>query len=138
MSVPEPQPKPRAFGKAFWKVLLIAVVLVFALFAADTLFSDCNGIKQKYRLEKARQHIAAISPTFFSKPGRENVELFDFTGGPCGAIQVRGVCASSEEANAIRAEIEASKPPIEVLFQLSIPMNGYEVHIDVSPLPASK
>jgi len=106
-------------SKSGWLVLATSLFLVLGLFVGVVLFTN-NGVKQAWNMRAARQHIQRISPTLLSPPERSGVRLSAFTGGECGSLLVHGSCSTPEIAKAVRADVEASNPPVETLFHFEI------------------
>lgn len=137
MSVAEPQPRFRPLSRHFWIALAIGAALVFTLFGTFVVSTDCNGVTQALNMRKARRHIEAILPAVLGVRGREHVTMSEYTGGPCGSMIVRGTIASREEAELLRSDIAATKPPVAVLFHLSTGDFGSPM-FEIDSLPASK
>lgn len=104
-----------------WIALASGIIVVLVLFGSYVVFADCNGVKQARNMRAARKHIDAIAPTLLALPGRDQIEMTEYTGGRCGAILVRGECATRQEADRLRTELAQTKPPVEVLFYITCP-----------------
>lgn len=106
-------------SKSAWLVLAASLWLVLGLFVGVLLFNSVT-VKQALNMRAARQHIQKISSALLSSPERTGIRLSAFTGGECGSLLVHGSCATPEVAKAVRAEVEASNPPVETLFHFEI------------------
>ena len=108
------------FRRNFWAAMGVAIVVVLVFFAVYVIVNPNNGVKQAINMHKAQRHIDAHSASLLATPERSNITLHVYTGGSGsgGCIQVRGVCPSIEAAMALRTDIEATHPPVEVMFNL--------------------
>ncbi len=125
------------FRRSFWSVLGVSIAVVLAVFAVYVVVNPNNGIKQAINMRKAKRHIDAYSASLLAAPERSNITLNVYTGGSGsgGSIWVRGTLPSTDAAMALRTDIEATHPPVEVIFHLERIDYSQEYPIEVLQIP---
>lgn len=99
----------------FYAIALLGIGGVVAYFM---WFTPCNSVKQAAAKSRAQAYIDAHAATFFKEWKFGAIMWQPSDGGACGSLLVSGFVLDDKDAAAVRATIEATRPDVEVVYQL--------------------
>jgi len=100
--------------------------------------TDCNEVKRSANMRAAKRHVGMIAQSIMNVPGRDGLRMGEDVGGPCGQIVISGELKQPATAEALRAEIAVTKPPVQVMFSVWYNSGVSTVPLDIAPIPAAK
>jgi hypothetical protein len=93
-------------------------VAIFAV-AVAIYYPFSPAGRQRANMARADRHIETLAPRLAADPRLADVRLSSYTGQG-GSLMVSGTVANKDDAAALRAIIQASKPPVEVAFRIIV------------------
>ncbi|MCC6227705.1 MAG: hypothetical protein IT432_00575 [Phycisphaerales bacterium] len=99
----------------FYAIALLGIAGVVGYFV---WFTPCNSVKQAAAMSRAQAYIDAYQGAFFKEWKFGAVTWQPHTGGGCGCLLVSGYVLEEEDAKAVIATIVATRPDVEVIYQI--------------------